>query len=194
MYLTTKPELLDVGIKIIRNDTVPTLGPKNKLIELGEVRVKDIIRGSDNRTIHSVLFRSEPGEIGGDLSDTLTHAESHQKKAYRKRGNMEQREKVVSKFYRLKMSGELRTMIESLPVRGLVEIIKGNHVYLGNGTLLIGAREHPTRILIQEDNGSINFEIEAPTAGLLIQCPFNSEEERAKIPDKVTKAIQLCAN
>jgi len=107
---------------------------------------------------------------------------------------MEQREKVVSKFYRLKMSGELRTMIESLPVRGLVEIIKGNHVYLGNGTLLIGAREHPTRILIQEDNGSINFEIEAPTAGLLIQCPFNSEEERAKIPDKVTKAIQLCAN
>jgi len=107
---------------------------------------------------------------------------------------MSKKSAVVAKYHRIRMTDELRALVLSLPVRGLVEVTRGDHVYMGNGTVRVGAREHPARVLIREDGGCMGLEVEAPTAGLRILCPFDSEEERARAPDEVAEAVRLCAS
>jgi hypothetical protein len=52
---------------------------------------------------------------------------------------MKRATKIVSKYYRIKMSDEIRHFLKQLPIRNMVESQVGNHIYMGNGELQIGS-------------------------------------------------------
>lgn len=102
---------------------------------------------------------------------------------------MEQRARVVSKFYRLKMSGELRTMIESLPVRIEREVVSSDRVYLGKGVLELSRGRHEAEVSIQLRDGKLPAGVAIPSAGVRVEEPFETLEEMAAFPAAVRKAV-----
>jgi hypothetical protein len=102
---------------------------------------------------------------------------------------MEQRVRIVSKFYRLKMSGELRTMIESLPVRIEREVASKDRVYLGRGALELSGGRHEAEVSIQLQDGRLMAGVTVPSAGIRVEGPFETPEEMAAFPTAVRKAV-----
>lgn len=107
---------------------------------------------------------------------------------------MNSRSMVVSKFYRLQMAEDLRRLLKNLPVENVIEVMKGNHIYLGHGTTRIGARFHPTILRVWEERGDLGLLVSVPNSGIRISCPFRTEEERASAPNLVREAVRKCEN
>ena len=102
---------------------------------------------------------------------------------------MEQRTLVVSRFYRLKMSEELAKVIRSLPVRIEKEVRDRDCVYRGLGTLKLSGRGHEAEMAVLLEEGGLVARMDAPSAGLRIDGPFETEEDRAEFLREVREAV-----
>ena len=73
---------------------------------------------------------------------------------------------VVSKYYRIRMTEELRSMLESIPVQDVTEEPRGDHVYLGLGKMVVGARAHPATVRVDAGPFGMSLTVSAPGAGV----------------------------
>jgi hypothetical protein len=101
--------------------------------------------------------------------------------------------KVVSKFHRLELTDDLRKMLMQLPVRKLVETQVGNHVYLADGEIMVGSRYFPVRIRVWKDD-ELRARVKSLKAGLDVESPFETQEDREAFPVLVRKAAEKCLN
>ncbi len=97
--------------------------------------------------------------------------------------------RLVSKFYRLRISRELRTMLTALPIRKMRETQVGNHVYLANGELRVGNDFYPAKIRVWIEKGRVLAAVRAPKAGVHIQGWFDP----LAIPRAVNQALRSAA-
>jgi len=102
--------------------------------------------------------------------------------------------KVMSKFYRLKMTDAIRSLIMALPVRDLEETQAGNHVYFAKGQVKIGSKYYPGDIRIWLLGRNISVSVKSRQAGFNVVFPFNSEAEQARAPRVINEAIQKHLN
>jgi len=102
---------------------------------------------------------------------------------------MEQRTQVVSKFYRLKMSKELRDLLRSLPFQIEEEVRGMDHVYLGRGTLRLSGGRHPAEASVRLRNGGLIASVSVPEAGIQVEGPFETPEDRSSFPEEVRRAV-----
>jgi len=102
--------------------------------------------------------------------------------------------KVVSKFYRLKMTDEIRSLITALPVKNLRETQVGNHVYYAKGQIKIGVGYYPGRIRIWLWNKNISVSVKSEEAGFGVIFPFNSRHEQARASRVINSALQKHLN
>jgi hypothetical protein len=102
--------------------------------------------------------------------------------------------KMVSKLYRLELTDDLRRVLMRLPVRKLVETQVGNHVYMANGEIMVGPRYYPVRIRVWTDGSELMASVTAPRAGLEVELPFGTPEDRKAFPDAVHVAANNCLN
>lgn len=102
--------------------------------------------------------------------------------------------KVVSKLYRIQLAGDLREMIQGLPVRGLRETQRGNHVYMGCGEMEVGSRHYPVQVRVWSEGGVLKAMVMAPRAGLDLRAPFETPEDREGFPEAVRQAVSMCLN
>lgn len=88
---------------------------------------------------------------------------------------MDTRSKVISKLYRLKMTGELRRFIEAIPVRNIHESQMGNNIYMANGEIQVGHAYYPVGIRIWFHDDRIVAQVSAPEAAVSIFVdPFDA--------------------
>lgn len=101
---------------------------------------------------------------------------------------------AVFKYYRLKMSDELRLLITGIPVKNIKEIHKGDHVYLGHGNILIGSKEHVVTIKVVKNDNGFMCKIYSPSSNMRIKSKFDSVEDVSTTLDLIKKEIQKKLN
>lgn len=106
---------------------------------------------------------------------------------------MEKR-KLVSKYYRLKMSDALRQMVFGIPVSDLVETQVGDHIYLGQGVVKTGVLGHPAAVRVWVGEDGIRARVKSDPAGLLVDMPFGTENEQRQFMDSVREAVKKLLN
>lgn len=94
-------------------------------------------------------------------------------------------DKVVSKFYRLKLAGELRRFLEALPVRNLQESQMGSNVYMAQGELRVGSTYYPVGIRVWLQHEKILVSVKAPEGRIDVEGQFD--------PDKTALAVRTAA-
>ena len=88
--------------------------------------------------------------------------------------DMAERSKLISKFYRLKMAGELRRFLEALPIRSVQETQIGDSIYMANGELRVGHMYYPVGIRVWFKHDKIVAQITAPKAHVSVYAdPFD---------------------
>lgn len=103
---------------------------------------------------------------------------------------MERNSKIISKYYRIRMSDEIRYMIEELPIQGLRETQIGDFIYAGHGYTEIGTKVFLTVIKIQLKNNEPVVSIVIPNAKISLSCPFNMD----RIKRSFDNAIKIKLN
>ncbi len=98
-------------------------------------------------------------------------------------------DRVVSKFYRIKWTDQLKEMIQSAPITDLEENQVGNHVYSGKGYLQIGSQRHKVTIRVRISKGDVRFYLECPKANISIDEPFDPKTNGSSIRDKIRKML-----
>ena len=87
---------------------------------------------------------------------------------------MAERSKLISKFYRLKMAGELRSFISALPVRKVHESQIGDNIYMAKGELRVGHTYYPVGIRVWFSHDRIVAQVTAPKAAISVfSNPFD---------------------
>lgn len=76
------------------------------------------------------------------------------------------------------MSKELQALIRSLPVRGIQEVTSGSLVYSGVGMVSTGVVAYPVQVRVAISEGGMQASVTSEQAGLDVQGPFGSPEER----------------
>lgn len=101
---------------------------------------------------------------------------------------------VMSKYHRIRMTDELRAMLKEIPVQNVTEEPKGDHVYLGFGKIVLGAQGHPAMIRVGAGPHGMDLTVLSPEAGVTVQCPFETKEDREAAPGIVNDAIKTRMN
>ncbi len=83
--------------------------------------------------------------------------------------------KIISKFYRIRISNDLHEMINDLPVRNFRENQIGNHVYSGVGEMRVGSSYFPATIRVRLVEGIPIVFVRVPHAGISTDCPLKSK-------------------
>lgn len=96
--------------------------------------------------------------------------------------------KVISKYYRLRFTDELREVVEALPVHGLQEDQVGNHVYSARGSLDVGGRIYHATVRVRLAEEGPMVYVSAPGAGVSVVCPFEASAVKKALEDAVDKA------
>jgi hypothetical protein len=108
-------------------------------------------------------------------------------------GTARGKSKLVSKYYRIKLSEEIGRLLRSIPIKGMVETQVGNHVYMAEGELNIGSEKHLVKIRISHRNGNFNLRVKS-SALLDLLLPFDTPEERETVPRILKEKIQKLLN
>jgi hypothetical protein len=102
--------------------------------------------------------------------------------------------KVLSKFYRLKLTDQIRDLITALPTENLQETQVGNHVYYAKGQFKVGSQSYPGRIRIWLWNRNISISVKSEEIGFNIVCPFNDEMEQKRAAQVINENLQKHLN
>lgn len=103
--------------------------------------------------------------------------------------HMNNAKKVISKYYRLKMTDRLQTVIRDLPIRGMRENQVGNHVYSGIGEMKVGAGYFPVTVHVRIVHGTPRVYISAPGAGIEVSCPFDKNGTGEAVKEAIRKSL-----
>jgi hypothetical protein len=89
---------------------------------------------------------------------------------------------VLSKFYRLKMTDDIRDLITNIPFRNLEETTVKEQIYRAYGEIQIGSKYQPVDIRIWLQDGAPKLEIKSKQAQVYAVYPFDTknEQEEAK--------------
>lgn len=89
---------------------------------------------------------------------------------------------VMSKFYRLKMIDDIRSLITGIPFRNLKEITVREQIYRAHGEIQTGSAYQPVDIKIWLQDGSPTLEVKSDPVKIYALYPFKtiSEQEEAK--------------
>lgn len=101
---------------------------------------------------------------------------------------------IAHKYYRLKMSNELRHLLTGIPIKNVQEEHKGDHIYLGVGHILVGTKEHLTTIRVYFSEGGFKARVYSPTSGLDIKHAFNNAKERKELVRMIRKEVRKKLN
>jgi len=83
--------------------------------------------------------------------------------------------RIISKFYRLKMTDEIRDVLKYLPIKNMIEMRELNSIYSGKGELVTGLKSYPVIINIGLVNKKIWIKLVAEKAGICVKCEFTYE-------------------
>lgn len=97
--------------------------------------------------------------------------------------------KLLSKFWRLKLSSELREVIGALPLTGMRESQVGAYVYSGNGSMEVGTRTVQVVLRARIVDGGVQLVLSSPS-GLRAEFPL----ERLAALAAVDSAVRRMAN
>lgn len=86
------------------------------------------------------------------------------------------------------MSDDIRTFIQSLPVKQVKETQVGDHIYLGYGRIRWGLSYVPVQIRIWLHENEIMASVKTKENGSVI-CPFNTLQEREEIVLKIKEYL-----
>jgi hypothetical protein len=98
---------------------------------------------------------------------------------------MKNDQQVVSKYLRLKMTDELREMIQKIPFISLEETQTSSHIYLGSGKIRSKNRSYPAMIRVWIRSDEIWASIKAFGCGVSISNKFKTVAERRQFINKV---------
>ncbi len=83
--------------------------------------------------------------------------------------------RIVSKFYRLKLTDEIKLLLTQLPVKDISERKDDNSVYSGSGEITIGVNSHPVEIKIGVVNKKPWVRLVSERIGVDVDCEFMSD-------------------
>jgi hypothetical protein len=96
--------------------------------------------------------------------------------------------KVISKFYRLKLTDELHAFVKALPVRNLHESQVGDSIYVANGELCVGHTYYPVGVRVWFQHGRVVAQVKSPQAFLSVFVdPFDPLETAEKVKQATAK-------
>jgi hypothetical protein len=98
-------------------------------------------------------------------------------------------DRVVSKFYRIKWTDQLKEMIRNTQITDLEENQIGNHVYSGKGYLQVGSQSHEVTIRVRISKGDVRFHLECPKENISINEPFNPKTNGKTVGERVRKIL-----
>ena len=96
---------------------------------------------------------------------------------------------VTSKFYRLKLSDDILSLLEQLPIRQIQETPTRGLVYLGTGQIDWGASSLPMRVIIWQKQKQLFAGLKIPDANISITHPFDTPEEKKQAAEVFRKII-----
>lgn len=103
--------------------------------------------------------------------------------------------KMASKLFRMKYAKEIRDFVMGLPFENLVESQTGDYVYVGNGTIKTGMSEFPVTVrIVRTVEGGMEVNVKSTKAGLNVQMPFNTKEDRCRARESGSKISYACLN
>lgn len=86
--------------------------------------------------------------------------------------------KIVAKMCRMGMLSDVRDFVGSLPFKIIEEQID-HCVYAGVGEVDTGMKKFPTSVqILKKEDGDMAVFINSKKAGVRVEIPFNTEEER----------------
>lgn len=97
--------------------------------------------------------------------------------------------KLKSKLERLKIRDSIESFLREIPLKGMEESQLGSYVYSGKGKMYVGSRFVPVKIYIKMADGDIVVTVSSPSAGILVECPFEPLEAAELVRREIKKSF-----
>jgi hypothetical protein len=101
---------------------------------------------------------------------------------------------VTSKFYRLKLSDDILSLLEQLPIRQIKETPTRGLVYLGTGQIDWGASVLPMKVVIWQKQKQLFADLKIPGANIHVTHSFDTSEQKKQTAEAFRKAISFSWN
>jgi len=87
------------------------------------------------------------------------------------------------------MRDDIADFLKRIPLKDMKESQVGNYIYSGKGKLYVGTVYRPVTIYIRLSKGETVMSLSAPTAGILVKCPFEPGPASKTIREAIKKSL-----